>query len=202
MARRCPVAATGKRGGSCLGTVVPGMKARQPGDGWRVGDEICSAYCCKLAAGLGPDLERERERKRCKSYGTCSSTSFSLRGAPADEISCVRSHSLPCARHGSGNMAMDVAAIRSQLQLDRMLSMAAVVQAANAELGLQSEGPLAKQVQLILIELGYAVEQPVPASHSDGVSLLLAAHKHDFALEPDPRRRAATVRALDRKSVV
>ena len=80
MARRCPVAATGKRGGSCLGTVVPGMKARQPGDGWRVGDEICSAYCCKLAAGLGPDLERERERKRCKSYGTCSSTSFSLRG--------------------------------------------------------------------------------------------------------------------------
>ena len=64
----CPVRATGKRKGSCLVMFArgTGMRARHDGPTWRVHDEICGAYCCKVAVGLGPDLEKERERKRNK----------------------------------------------------------------------------------------------------------------------------------------
>merc|ERR1711972_536154 len=80
---RCPVQARGKRGGGCQLFLSQNTHARMGGPTWKAGDLICSAYCCKAAAGLEVyNAVKECARKATKRQKLGSNTPVAVQSHP------------------------------------------------------------------------------------------------------------------------
>jgi len=123
------------------GTSAPssGVHSATPAAGYSSSTTTAAARDGLSSAAVAPPTPERRELPASKNASPAPATMPKSTAGPAQ---------------GERTMAQKVARVREELSLDPSLPIAKAVAEANAVMGLEGHGPLAKQVEALLTELG------------------------------------------------